>query len=53
MEKFREVAKVSHFSIKNRSKPDPKGDQTNRVVEDIFGNDLDSFKGYGVDIVQI
>ena len=32
---------------------DPKGDQTKRVVEDIFGNDLDSFKGYGVDIVQI
>ena len=32
---------------------DPKGDQTSKVVEDIFGNDLDSFKGFGVDIVKI
>ena len=32
---------------------DPKGDQTKKVVEDIFGNDLDSFKGYGVEIVKI
>lgn len=28
---------------------DPKGDQPSKVVEDIFGNDLDSFSGYGVD----
>ena len=32
---------------------DPKGDQTSKVVEDIFGNDLDSFSGYGVEIVKI
>ena len=32
---------------------DPKGDQTNKVVEDVFGNDLDSFNGYGVEIVKI
>ncbi len=32
---------------------DPKGDQTSKVVEDIFGNDLDSFGGYGVEIVKI
>ena len=32
---------------------DPKGDQTRKVVEDIFGNDLDSFSGYGVEIVKI
>ena len=32
---------------------DPKGDQTNKVVEDVFGNDLDSFSGYGVEIVKI
>ena len=32
---------------------DPKGDQTSRVIEDIFGNDLDSFSGYGVEIVKI
>ena len=32
---------------------DPKGDQTNSVVEDIFGNDLGSFGGYGVEIVKI
>ena len=31
----------------------PKGDQTKKVVEDIFGNDLDSFSGYGVEIVKI
>jgi hypothetical protein len=32
---------------------DPKGDQTSKVVEDLFGNDLDSFSGYGVEIVKI
>ena len=32
---------------------DPKGDQTSKVVEDIVGNDLDSFSGYGVEIVKI
>ena len=32
---------------------DPKGDQTSKVVEDMFGNDLDSFSGYGVEIVKI
>ncbi len=32
---------------------DPKGDQTSKVVEDIFGNDLDSFNGFGVEIVKI
>ena len=32
---------------------DPKGDQTRKVVEDIFGNDLDSFSGYEVEIVKI
>ena len=32
---------------------DPKGDQFRKVVEDIFGNDLDSFNGYGVEIVKI
>ncbi len=32
---------------------DPKGDQTSKVVEDIFGNDLSSFSGYGVEIVKI
>ena len=32
---------------------DPKGDQTKKVVEDIFGNDLDSFSGYDVEIVKI
>ena len=32
---------------------DPKGDQTRKVVEDIFGNDLETFKGYGVEIVKI
>lgn len=32
---------------------DPKGDQTKKVVEDIFGNDLNSFSSYGVDIVKI
>ena len=32
---------------------DPNGDQTSRVIEDIFGNDLDSFSGYGVEIVKI
>ena len=31
---------------------DPKGDQTSKVVEDVFGNDLDSFSGYGVEIVK-
>ena len=31
---------------------DPKGDQTKNVVEDIFGNDLESFRGYGVEIVN-
>ena len=32
---------------------DPKGDQTSNVIEDIFGNDLNSFSGYGVEIVKI
>ena len=32
---------------------DPKGDQTRKVVEDIFGNDLDSFSGYGVETVKV
>ena len=32
---------------------DPKGDQTSKVVEELFGNDLDSFSGYGVEIVKI
>ena len=32
---------------------DPKGDQTSKIVEDIFGNDLASFSGYGVEIVKI
>ena len=31
---------------------DPKGDQTHKVIEDIFGNDLDSFSGYKVEIVK-
>ena len=32
---------------------DPKGDQTSKVVEDMYGNDLESFSGYGVEIVKI
>ena len=32
---------------------DPKGDQTSKVIEDIFGNDLASFSGYGAEIVKI
>ena len=32
---------------------DPKGDQTRKVIEDLFGNDLDSFSGFSVDIVKI
>ena len=32
---------------------DPKGYQTSKVVEDIFGNDLDSFSGYGVEIMKV
>ena len=32
---------------------DPKGDQTSKVVEDIFGNDLKTFKGFDVEIVKI
>ena len=32
---------------------DPKGDQTNKVVEDIFGNDLESFSGFVAEIVKI
>lgn len=32
---------------------DPKGDQTSKVVEDLFGNDLNSFTGFDVDIVKI
>ena len=32
---------------------DSKGDQASKVVEDIFGNDLDSFRGYEVEIVKI
>ena len=32
---------------------DSRGDQTSKVVEDLFGNDLDSFSGYGVEIVKI
>ena len=40
-------------SVVTLSYKDPKGDQTRKVVEDIFGNDLDSFGGYGVEIVKI
>ena len=29
---------------------DPKGDQKRNVVEDIFGNDLESFGGYRVEL---
>ena len=32
---------------------DSKGDQTSRIVEDLFGNDLESFESYSVDIVKI
>ena len=32
---------------------DSKGDQTRSVIEDVFGNDLDSFSGYGVEVVKI
>ena len=32
---------------------DPKGDQTSKVIEDIFGNDLASLSGYDVEIVKI
>ena len=32
---------------------DSRGDQSSKVVEDLFGNDLDSFSGYGVEIVKI
>ena len=32
---------------------DPKGDQTSKVIEDMFGNDLDSFRWLGVEIVKI
>ena len=31
----------------------PKGDQTGKIIEDIFGNDLNSLSGYGVEIVKI
>ena len=30
---------------------DPKGDQTSKVIQDLFGNDLDSFSNYGVEII--
>ena len=32
---------------------DSRGDQSSKVVEDLFGNDLDSFSGFGVEIVKI
>lgn len=32
---------------------DPRGDQSERVVEDVFGNDLATFSGFNVDIVKI
>ena len=30
---------------------DPKGDQGNKVVEDIFGNDLLTLTGFPVDVI--
>ena len=30
---------------------DPKGDQSKKVIEDLFGNDLESVKNFAVDIV--
>ena len=40
-------------SIVTLSYRDPKGDQTRRVVEDVFGNDLNSFSGFIVEIVKV
>ena len=51
--KPKNLRKIDLNSSVTLSYTDPKGDQTSKVVEDIFGNDLDSFSGYGVEIVKI
>ena len=51
--KPKNLRKIDINSSVTLSYTDPKGDQTSKVVEDVFGNDLDSFKGYGVEIVKI
>ena len=47
------LRKIDINSTVTLSYSDPKGDQSGNVVEDIFGNDLESFGGYGVEIVKI
>ena len=51
--KPKHLRKIDINSSVTLSYTDPKGDQTSKVVEDVFGNDLDSFSGYGVEIVKI
>ncbi len=51
--KPKNLRKIDINSSVTLSYTDPKGDQTSKVVEDVFGNDLDSFSGYGVEIVKI
>ena len=51
--KPKNLRKIDLNSSVTLSYTDPKGDQTSKVVEDVFGNDLDSFSGYGVEIVKI
>ena len=51
--KPKNLRKIDLNSSVALSYTDPKGDQTNKVVEDVFGNDLDSFSGYVVEIVKI
>ena len=51
--KPKNLRKIDINSSVTLSYRDPKGDQTSKVVEDVFGNDLDSFSGYGVEIVKI
>ena len=51
--KPKNLRKIDLNSSVTLSYADPKGDQTSKVVEDVFGNDLDSFSGYGVEIVKI
>ena len=51
--KPKNLRKIDINSTVTLSYSDPKGDQKGNVVEDIFGNDLESFGGYRVEIVKI
>ena len=51
--KPKNLRKIDINSTVTLSYSDPKGDQKRNVVEDIFGNDLESFGGYRVEIVKV